>query len=82
MDAAIETCSRRTRYAVIIERAGSTYSAYAPDLPHCLAIGSSVAEAQRELQAAIVFHLSGLKEEGLPIPVAASQVAYIDLGTA
>jgi|JFJP01.1.fsa_nt_gi predicted RNase H-like HicB family nuclease len=30
------------RYAVVIEQAGAGFSAYAPDLPGCIASGSSV----------------------------------------
>jgi len=33
------------RYAVVIESAGSNYSAYVPDLPGCIATGSTLAEA-------------------------------------
>ena len=36
------------RYAIVIEKAGDNYSAYAPDLPGCIAIGSTQAEAEAE----------------------------------
>ena len=35
------------RYAVVVERAGSNHSAYAPDLPGCIASGDSVEETWR-----------------------------------
>ncbi len=56
------------RYAVVIEKADSNYSAYVPDLPGCIATGASIDEVEREIRDAIRFHLDGLKENGLPIP--------------
>lgn len=46
------------RYAVVVEKAGNNYSAYAPDLPGCVASGSSVKEAEQEILEAIKFHIS------------------------
>lgn len=66
------------RYAVVIEPAGNNFSAYVPDLPGCIATGATVAEVEREIREAIRFHLDGLREDGLPIPAAASRAAYIE----
>jgi predicted RNase H-like HicB family nuclease len=67
------------RYAIVVEKAGNNYSAYAPDLPGCVATGSSVKDAEKEMQAAIQFHIDGLREDGLPIPAASSVVEYLDI---
>jgi predicted RNase H-like HicB family nuclease len=67
------------RYAVVIEKADSNYAAYVPDLPGCVATGSTVEEVTRELQEAIRFHLDGLREEGLPIPEPVSVAAHVDV---
>jgi predicted RNase H-like HicB family nuclease len=67
------------RYAIVIENAGSNYSAYAPDLPGCAATGATVEEVQREIREAIEFHLEGLREDGLPIPPPSSAVSYVDV---
>jgi predicted RNase H-like HicB family nuclease len=67
------------RYAIVIEKAEGNYSAYVPDLPACVATGSTVAEVEAELREAIIFHVEGLREDGLPVPPAASQVEYIDV---
>ena len=64
------------RYAIVIEKAEGNYSAYAPDLPVCLATGAAIAEVESEMREAIVFHLAGLRADGLPVPVDASQVEY------
>jgi predicted RNase H-like HicB family nuclease len=65
------------RYAVVIEPAGQNYSAYVPDLPGCIATGATVAEAEREIRAAIRFHIEGLKQDGLPIPEPATATEYV-----
>ena len=67
------------RYAIVVEKAGNNYSAYAPDLPGCVATGSTVQEAEQEIQAAIQFHIDGMREDGLPIPPASSVVEYLDI---
>jgi predicted RNase H-like HicB family nuclease len=67
------------RYAIVVERAGNNFSAYAPDLPGCIATGSTVKEAEKEIQAAIQFHIDGLREDGLPIPTPSSVVEYLDI---
>ena len=56
-------------YLIVIEGAeGESYSAYAPDLPGCVATGQTVAEVECEVQDAIAFHIEGLREAGEPIP--------------
>ena len=67
------------RYAVVIEKAESNYSAYVPDLPGCVATGTSVAETEAQIREAIEFHLEGMREDGIPIPPPSSQVEYIDV---
>ena len=67
------------RYAIVIEKSDSNYSAYVPDLPGCVATGATVAELENETRAAIAFHLEGLRDDGLPVPGASSQVEYIDV---
>jgi predicted RNase H-like HicB family nuclease len=67
------------RYAVVIEKAEHNYSAYVPDLPGCIATGDSIPEVQQFIREAIELHLSGMREEGLPVPPPSSQVDYIDV---
>lgn len=56
------------RYAVVIEKTENNYSAYVPDLPGCVAIGSTVEETESQIREAIEFHLEGLRQDGIPIP--------------
>lgn len=57
-----------TGYAIIIEGAGDSFSAYAPELPGCVATGSSVAEVEERMREAIEFHIEGMKLDGEPVP--------------
>ena len=67
------------RYAIVIEKAEGNYSAYVPDLPGCVATGASVEEVEDEIRSAIAFHVEGMREDGIPIPLPQSQVQYIDV---
>ena len=67
------------KFAVVIEKAESNYSAYAPDLPGCVATGATVAEVEAEMREAILFHIEGMRKDGLPVPEPTSQVEYIEL---
>jgi predicted RNase H-like HicB family nuclease len=68
------------KYAIVIEHIpGSNYSAFAPDLPGCIATGETVEEVTRLMQEGIEFHLEGMREDGLPIPAPTTQVAYAEV---
>jgi predicted RNase H-like HicB family nuclease len=67
------------RYAVVIEKAEGNYSAYVPDLPGCVATGSTITEVENEIRDAIAFHLEGMREDGHPVPPPSSQVEYVEI---
>ena len=66
------------RYATIIEKTSTNYSAYVPDLPGCIATGASIEDVSIQIQEAISFHLEGLKLESMPIPDATTICEYIE----
>jgi len=66
------------RYAIVIEKADGNYSAYVPDLPGCVAAGSTVKAVEEEIRDAIRFHIDGLKADGLPVPAATSIAEYVE----
>ena len=66
------------RYAVVIEKAEKTYSAYVPDLPGCVATGATVADVEAEIREAIRFHIDGLKADGIAVPPPAAIAEYVD----
>lgn len=53
---------------VIVERAATGYSAYSPDLPGCIATGSSHGDVEQRMREAIELHLQGLRAEGEELP--------------
>lgn len=67
------------RYAIVIENAEGNYSAYVPDLPGCIATGSTVAETETLIREAIELHLAGMREDGTPIPPPSSKVEYVEV---
>ena len=67
------------RYAIVIENAGNNFSAYVPDLPGCVTTGATLEEAENVIREAIAFHIDGLREDGLPVPLPTSQVEYIEV---
>lgn len=67
------------RYGIVIERAEGNFSAYVPDLPGCVATGQSVSEVMSEIREAILFHIEGLQEDGLPIPESTALVDVVEV---
>jgi len=65
------------RFLVIIEPTATGYSAYSPDLPGCIATGSSVAEAESNMYSAIQMHIEGLREDDAPIPPSSAIAEYV-----
>jgi len=56
------------RFLLVIEKANNNYSAYSPDLPGCVATGSTREEAETNIYEAIEMHVQGLLEDNLPVP--------------
>lgn len=67
------------KYAIVIEKAESNYSAFVPDLPGCVATGATIAEVEAQIKEAIEFHLEGMRTDGEPIPLPSSSVEYVDV---
>lgn len=67
------------RYAIVVEKTENNYSAYVPDLPGCIATGRTVEEVEKEIREAIEFHIAGLREDGMAVPVPSSIVEYLEV---
>ncbi len=65
------------RFLIVVERARGNYSAYSPDLPGCVATGKTREQATRRMHEAIEMHVTGLREDRLPIPKSSSSAEYI-----
>jgi predicted RNase H-like HicB family nuclease len=67
------------KYLVIFEKADHNYSAYSPDLPGCIATGTTHKEVEQNIREAIAFHIEGLKEDGLSVPEPSSFFEYVEV---
>ena len=70
------------RYAVIVEEGESSFGAYLPDIPGCVAVGDTKEEVMQLIQEAIEFHIEGLWADGQPIPQPSSSFDYVDVQSA
>ena len=65
------------RFLVVIEKANGNYSAYAPDLPGCVATSKTVEEVEHNMHGAIEMHVRGLVEDNLPAPASYALSEYV-----
>ena len=67
------------KYLVVIEQGPSSYGAYVPDLPGCIAVGETRDETIELIHEAIEFHLEGIKQEGLSVPQPHSSSEFVEV---
>jgi predicted RNase H-like HicB family nuclease len=67
------------KYLVIIEETKTGYSAFSPDLPGCIATGSSKEEVEKNMKEAIAFHLEGIRQEGLEVTQSHSFSTWLEV---
>ncbi len=67
------------KYLIVIEKTGTGYSAYSPDLDGCVATGSTRPEVEQAIREAIEFHLDGLRQDGRPVPAPEAYSTYVDV---
>ena len=68
------------RYMVVIEKGASSYGAFVPDLPGCIAVGET--EALTLIEEAIQFHLEDMRNGGFQIPQPASKSTFVEVALA
>jgi predicted RNase H-like HicB family nuclease len=68
------------QYLVVIEQGQSSFGAYVPDLPGCIAAADTREEVASLIQEAIELHIEDLKSQGhqVPSPHSSSQLVSID----
>ncbi|MGA7951005.1 MAG: type II toxin-antitoxin system HicB family antitoxin [Thiobacillaceae bacterium] len=67
------------KYLVVIEQGPSSYGAYVPDLPGCIAVGETRDETIELIHEAIESHLGGIKQEGLSVPQPHSSSEFVEV---
>jgi len=66
-------------YLIVFEKTKKNYAAYLPDIPGVIATGKTREEVEKNIREAIVFHLDGLKEDGVPLPEPTSFTELVEV---
>ena len=67
------------RYMMVIEEGETSFGAYVPDLPGCVAVAETEEELKQLIEEAIEFHLEDLHESGASIPKPLSKSEYVEV---
>ena len=67
------------KYLIVIEKGSDGYGAYSPDIPGCVAVAETQDEVEQKMYEAMTFHLEGLREEGMLLPLGQSVAEYVVL---
>ena len=70
------------RYLVVVEEGPTSFGAYVPDLPGCVAAAETREEALTLIREAIEFHIDGLKKSGQSVPPPSSTGEIVDVHAA
>ena len=66
-------------YLVVVEKGKTSYGAYVPDLPGCVAVADTRREVMKPIREGITLHIEALREacEAIPAPISKSQVVKV-----
>ena len=64
------------RYLVMIRRTNTGYSVDVPDVPGCVATGTTVEQARQMIATAIEMHLELMQQSGEPIPSPSTHIDF------
>lgn len=67
------------RYPIVIEHGIDNYSAYAPDVPGCVAAGTTRDEVTERIAEALKLHFESLRIEGESIPRPGISDTYVEI---
>ena len=67
------------QYPVLIEKTETGYGAWAPDLPGCVAAGSTLEETRRLIREAMQLHVESLREHGEAVPEPETQLEFVEV---
>ena len=67
------------RILVILEKGETSWGAYSPDVPGCVAVGDTKEEVEQLMREALREHLQLMREEHLPLPNSQTEAQYMDI---
>lgn len=69
-------------YLVVVEKGKSSYGAWVPDLPGCVAAASTRREVRKLIREGIALHIQALREAGDAVPEPTSTSALVRIRAA
>ena len=67
------------KYAIILERTATGFSAYSPDLSGCVSAGDTAEDTEANMREAIESHIELMREGGMPVPLPQTRVSYVEV---
>jgi predicted RNase H-like HicB family nuclease len=69
-------------YLVVVEKGESSYGAWVPDLPGCVAAATTRREVRKLIREGIALHIQALRDSGEPVPAPASRSEVVRIRAA
>ncbi|MFI5458305.1 MAG: type II toxin-antitoxin system HicB family antitoxin [Isosphaerales bacterium] len=69
------------RFAILMDKTATGFSAHVPDLPGCVAAGETLEETMQLIREAIEFHIEGMRQNGETIPQPTSSCEYVEVSS-
>jgi predicted RNase H-like HicB family nuclease len=66
------------KFLVVIEKGPTSYGAYVPDLPGCVAVAKTRGRVKRLIQEAVQLHVDDMRERGYPIPKPTAASEFVE----
>jgi predicted RNase H-like HicB family nuclease len=67
------------KYLVVIEKGPTSFGAYVPDLPGCVAVARTRPEVKRLIREAVQLHVQDMRDRGDPIPKPSAVGDFVEL---
>ena len=69
-------------FLVVVEKGKTSYGAYVPDLPGCVAVGDSRRRVLKLIRDGISLHIRAMRKAGEPLPVPSSKCEIVKIRAA
>lgn len=67
-----------SKYLVVIEQGPTSFGAYAPDLPGCVAVGATREEVTQLIREAVTLHIEDMRRTGQAVPPPLSAPEFVN----
>ena len=69
-------------YLVVVEKGKTSFGAYVPDLPGCVAASESRRKVRKLIRAGIRLHIQAMRQAGEPVPAPMSKSEVVKIRAA